>query len=84
MCYPISWTLYPDGRYFEDEDGFGAEKCHEGIIYAIIDTDLNFVEPFRPINDVSAHLKEIREERVERLAKSASLFSRLCGGRRRS
>lgn len=48
------------------------------------DTDLNFVEPFRPINDVSAHLKEIREERRERLAKSTSLFSRLCSGRRRS
>lgn len=78
----ISWTLYPDGRYFEDEDGFGGEKCHEEIIYAIIDTDLNFVEPFRPINDVDARLKEIREERRERHAKPTSLFSRLCGGRR--
>lgn len=80
----ITWTLYPDGRYFEDEDGFGGEKCHEETIYGIIDTDLNFVEPFRPINDVDARLKEIREERRERLAKSNSLFSRLCSGRRRS
>lgn len=72
------------GRYFEDEDGFGGEKNQEETIYGIIDTDLNVVEPFRPINDIDARLKEIREERREQLAKSTSIFSRLCSGRRRS
>lgn len=57
----ISWMLYPDGRYFADEDGFGMEDNDEEEVYAIIDTDLNIVEPFRPIKDVSAYLKEIRK-----------------------
>lgn len=61
----ISWTLYPDGRYFADEDGFGMEDNDEEVVYAIIDTDLNIVEPFRPIKDVSAYLKEIRKKKRE-------------------
>lgn len=56
----ISWMLYPDGRYFADEDGFGMEDNDEEDVYAIIDTNLNIIEPFRPIKDVSAYLKEIR------------------------
>ena len=54
----ISWTLYPDGRYFADEDGFGMEDNDEEEVYAIMNTDLNIVEPFRPIKDVRAYLKE--------------------------
>ena len=61
--------------------GYPALEGRKGVL---IDTDLNFVEPFRPINDVDARLKEIREERRERLAKPTSLFIRLCSGRRRS
>ena len=57
----ISWMLYPDGRYFADEDGFGMEDNDEEKVYAIIDTDLNIVEPFRPINDVAAYLKNLRK-----------------------
>lgn len=57
----ITWTLYPDGRYFADEDGFEMEDNGEEVVYAIIDTDLNIIEPFRPIKDVSAYLKEIRK-----------------------
>lgn len=57
----ISWMLYPDGRYFADSDGYGMEDNDEEDVYAIIDTDLNIVEPFRPIKDVTAYLKEIRK-----------------------
>lgn len=57
----ITWTLYPDGRYFADENGFGMEDNDEEVVYAIIDTDLNIIEPFRPIEDVAAYLKEIRK-----------------------
>jgi hypothetical protein len=61
----ISWTLYPDGRYFADEDGYGIEDNDEEEVYAIIDTDLKIVEPFRPIKDVSVYLTEIRRNKRE-------------------
>lgn len=60
MC-AISWTLYPDGRYFADSDGFGMEDNNEEVVYAIIDTDLNIVEPFRPIDNIEAYLKKLRK-----------------------
>ena len=60
MC-AITWTLYPDGRYFADSDGFGMEDNDEEVVYAIIDTDLNIVEPFRPIDNIEAYLKKFRK-----------------------
>jgi len=33
----VSWTLSPDGRYFEDEDGFGGTNEEEENMYAYID-----------------------------------------------
>lgn len=42
----VSWTLQPDGRYFEDEDGFGAENCEEIVLYSKIDENGLFTEPF--------------------------------------
>lgn len=56
----LSWTLYPDGLYFADEDGFGAECCNEETVYAIINTNLEIVKPFTCIGDVSEYLKGIR------------------------
>lgn len=58
----ISWTLYPDGRYFADEDGFGMEDNDEVVIYGILNTNLEFVEPFRPISDVAEYLKQLRSK----------------------
>lgn len=43
----LYWMLYPDGRYFADEDGFGMEDNEEVEIYCIIDKDFNVLEPFR-------------------------------------
>lgn len=57
----ISWMLYPDGRYFADSDGFGMEDNDEEVVYAIIDADLNIVEPFRPIDNIEAYLKKLRK-----------------------
>lgn len=54
----ISWMIYPDGMYFADEDGFGMEANDEETVYAIIDTDLNIIEPFRPVNDIEGYLKK--------------------------
>ena len=42
----VSWTLQPDGRYFEDEDGFGAEHCEEICLYSYLDKEGKFTKPF--------------------------------------
>ena len=73
----ISWMLYPDGRYFADEDGFGMEDNDEEEVYAIIDTDLNIVEPFRPIKDVAAYFKEIRKNKCESVIKNRTMKTRI-------
>lgn len=59
----LTWTLYPDGRYFEDEDGFGAEHCNEETVYAIINTNLEIVKPFTCIGNIRDYLKEMRGEK---------------------
>ena len=69
----ISWMLYPDGRYFADEDGFGMEDNDEEEVYAIIDTDLNIVEPFRPIKDVANYLKELRNKKHKTLTNKQNI-----------
>ena len=69
----ISWMLYPDGRYFADSDGFGMEDNDEEEVYAIIDTNLMIVEPFRPIEDVTAYLKELRKNKREILRNKQNL-----------
>lgn len=55
----FSWTLYPDGRYFADSDGYGADDDDEIVIYTILDADLNVVMPWQPM-DVSEELKKLR------------------------
>ena len=45
------WTLQPDGWYFADEDGFGAEKCEEVSLYSFIDERGRFTQPFDCMDD---------------------------------
>ena len=59
----IDWMLYPDSRYFADSDGFGMEDNDEENVYAVIDSNLDIIAPFRPVNDVAALLKDMRNNR---------------------
>lgn len=43
----VSWTLYPDGRFFMDEDGYGMEDNDESVVYGYIDTQARVVIPFQ-------------------------------------
>lgn len=43
----VEWTLYPDGRYFMDEDGYGMEDNDESVLYGFIDTNARVVIPFQ-------------------------------------
>lgn len=51
----ISWMLYPE-----------REDCYEEEVHAIMDTNLDFIEPFRPIKDIELHLTELREQLMEK------------------
>ena len=42
----FEWTYQPDGRYFSDEQGFGADHCDEIVMYAYMDKQGRFVTPF--------------------------------------
>lgn len=41
------WEVQPDGMYWADEDGFGAENDLEIRLYSYIDENGNFMHPFR-------------------------------------
>lgn len=45
--YRMLWQIQPDGRYWEDEDGFGAESDAEILLYADIDQNGDFLGPFK-------------------------------------
>lgn len=55
----MRWTLRPDGRYWEDDWGFGAEDYKSLELAAKIDAEGNFTAPFRlyAIGD-----REVRED----------------------
>ena len=50
----ISWVLRPNDGYYADEYTPIQVKKDE-VVYAIINTDLDIIEPFRPITDISAN-----------------------------
>jgi hypothetical protein len=62
----VEWTLYPDGRYFMDEDGFGMEDNDESVLYGFIDKKARVVVPFQ-----AKGWKELEKQRktAERRAK---------------
>lgn len=58
--FALSWMLYPDGRYFADEDGFGMEDNDELTVYCIMNDNLEVIRPFTVVPDIRALLKELR------------------------
>lgn len=51
----FEWTCQPDGRYFSDDTGFGAEGCREITLYAYMDKKGKFVTPFSVKEPVKHH-----------------------------
>lgn len=45
--YIMIWEVQPEGRYWEDEDGFGGTSDLEVRLYALIDHAGCFTGPFR-------------------------------------
>ena len=45
--YRMAWTVQLDGRFWEDEEGFGGTPDNEIELYALLDREGRFVTPFR-------------------------------------
>lgn len=59
----LSWTLYPDGRYFADEDGYGMEDNDELAVYCVMNDNLEVVRPFTVVPDVDVLLAQLAREK---------------------
>lgn len=59
--FALCWMLYPDGRYFADEDGFGMEDNDELNVYCIMNDNLEVIRPFTVVPDIKALLNELRK-----------------------
>lgn len=46
-AFMFLWEIQPDGRYWEDDDGFGAESGAELILYAYLNDEGVFTSKFR-------------------------------------
>jgi hypothetical protein len=68
----LQWTICPDGFYFRDEDGFGAEDNDEEVVYCVINTDLEIIVPFQPMADVREVLKELSSQQLAQNKESKS------------
>lgn len=64
----VEWTLYPDGRYFMDEDGFGMEDNDESVLYGFIDTHANVVVPFQ-----AKSWEELEKQRPEAVRRAKEI-----------
>lgn len=58
----LGWTLYPDGRYFADEDGYGMEDNDEVEIYCVIDKNFKVLKPFQYGKSALTLLNEVKRE----------------------
>lgn len=48
--YLMIWEVQPEGRYWEDDDGFGGTSDLEVRLYAVLDKNGDFTGPFRIYN----------------------------------
>ncbi len=63
--YRCLWEIQPDGRYWADADGFGAENDSEIILYADLDAKGVFKEPFR-IYTINGKRVDESDEKADR------------------
>ena len=43
----VTWCVQPDGRYWEDEDGYGGESDREINLYSHLSDEGRFTQPFK-------------------------------------
>lgn len=63
----VSWCIQPDGRYWEDEDGFGGTSDVEIELYSLIDRQGRFCLPFlwfagESFREIERQLRELDDK----------------------
>lgn len=79
--YAMIWQIQPDGRYWEDDDGFGGTSDDEIDLYARLDDTGKFIEPFRLYSIGSSKLygTDVEEEIARTLNMEEDPLSSLRG-----
>ncbi len=67
----VTWTLYPDGQYFMDEEGYGMEDNDASVLYGFIDTHANVVIPFQ-----AKSWEELEKQRPEAIRRAKEIKSK--------
>ena len=62
----VDWQLNPDGRYYQDDDGYGMTDDEEIEIYGFIDTNGNVLVKFKAIQD-RKELEIMRKDAEEKV-----------------
>ena len=65
--YRCLWEIQPDGRYWEDEDGFGRESASEIVLYADLNAKGEFKGPFRIYEIDGRRMVESEEQHEEHI-----------------
>lgn len=63
----VEWQVNPDGRYYEDEDGYGMTSDEEEALFGYIDRNGDVVAPFTYIGKDYEILDELRRQAVEKV-----------------
>lgn len=71
----VRWCIQPDGRYYADEDGFGAESQEEIELYADLDDNGDFMSKFRirRIGGIDYEHSDLEEQQAEEYKKRMEL-----------
>ena len=79
--YAFVWQTQPEGRYWEDSDGFGGTSDPEINLYARMDETGSFLEPFRfySIEDEKLYGTSLEEEMVQILESKEDPLACLLG-----
>ncbi len=64
----VEWTLYPDGQYFMDEDGYGMEFNDASVLNGFIDRHARVVVPFQ-----AKTWEELEKQRPEAVHRAKEL-----------
>ncbi len=67
----VHWQVQPDGRYWADDDGFGADNDYEIILYSFITEDGKFESPFHiyKIGNVKYYGTDLEEQEKQEYEK---------------
>lgn len=73
----MDWMVQPDGRYWEDEYGFGRSFDEEIILYAYLNNNGSFITPFRIYSlGGEKYFGTYQEEKLERLRRKREIEGR--------